>query len=264
TDDLQRAIGLAMTAAQMDYGNQIGTINAVLAAPGRMSARYGLLQALLIAGEAISAASVRRGIEEAPAKIDGQHGRSQNDWWVVGRWFELLAFTDTPDSMIELAATLPPDLKQADNFDRVVLALGHADAGPAFTTLLGLATEIQGLEATHYYPGALAQIGSLEATNHLVSLSFDLQRNNILGHGWFCLANALSAMLRKHPLAKKDFLARVTEKRNSLAPIHARVLAEIVDQKEVLSLLQHCDPGGNDAVSQALEHGVKELATIHR
>jgi len=166
--------------------------------------------------------------------------------------------------MIGLAAALPADLKQADNFDHVVLALGHADGGPAFTTLIGLAAEIHGLETTHYYPGALAHIGSLEASNHLVSLSFDLQRTNISGHRWFSLANALSAMLRKHPLAKKEFLVRVTEDRDSLAPIHARVLTEIIEQKDLLSLLQHCDPEGSDPLSEVLEHGVKELTMIRR
>jgi hypothetical protein len=45
--DLQGAIGLATAAAQMDYGDRIGTINAVVAASGPMSGRYGLLHVLL-------------------------------------------------------------------------------------------------------------------------------------------------------------------------------------------------------------------------
>jgi hypothetical protein len=258
-DNLQLAIGLATAATQMDYGSRIGTINAVVTAPGPMSGRHGLLQVLLFTGEAISAASVRQGLDEALAKVVGQQWRSQNEWWVIGRWFELLAFTDAPELMIDAAEALPSDLKQAHNFDRVVTALGHADPGAAFKTLLGLAEKIQGLEATHSYPGALVHIGSLEAAKHLMSLSFDPQSTHISGHGWFSFANALTAMLIKHPSVKREFLARVTEKRDSLAPIHARVLSEIIDQKDVISLLQHCDPSGNDPISQALEHAVGEL-----
>jgi hypothetical protein len=60
-------------------------------------------------------------------------------------------------------------------------------------------------------------------------------------------------------------LKRVTgDKQKALAPIHARVLAEIIDQQDVLSLLPHCDPRGNDPISQALQNAIGELAIIHR
>ncbi len=214
--DFQRAIALAMAVAEMDYGDRIETIYAVATAPGTLSNRYRLLSVLLFSGEAVPEAIVRRGTEEALANILSLHGWSQNDWWVIGRWFELLAFTEAPGAMIKLAARLPAAFRHPHYFERIVFALGYAGGEPAFETLLGLAEEIQGLEATHYYPGALAQIGSLEAANHLVSLSFDPRCISSSGHASFTFANSLAAVLKRHPLAKENFLAQVMENRDAL------------------------------------------------
>jgi hypothetical protein len=234
----------------MNYGNRIETIYAVAVAPGPMSRRYGLLLALLFSGEDIPEAIVRRGLEEAMAKATERGFHPQNDWWTIRRWFELFAFTATPDSMIDLAAALPADLKHSQNFELVVLTLGSGDADPAFQTLLGLAQEIPGLETTHYYPGALAQIGSIEAANHLISLSFEPDHAKASGPV-VVFANALVVLLRKHPLAKDYFLTQVTEKRDALGPVHARALAEIIEEKDVISLLQSCEPSGREGSTGA-------------
>jgi nucleotide-binding universal stress UspA family protein len=267
-DDLGRAFPMAVAVAQMDYGDRIGTINAVLNSPGSpvpMFGRHELLQVLLFAGEPISAAIVKQELEAALAKVMAKSWRSQNEWWPLGRWFELLAFTDKPELLIDMVEKLPPDLKLANNLDRVVQALGYAaEAGTAFKTLQALAEIVPGLDTVHSYAGALVRIGSLEATNHLVSLSFDAKRATSIGYGFFNESNLLAAALREHPEEKRDFLARLIKTPTSMAPIHGRVLAEVVDQQDVLQLLQYCDPAGSDLISQALEHAVRELAVVNR
>jgi nucleotide-binding universal stress UspA family protein len=267
-DDLSRAFPMAIAVAKMDYGDRIGTINAILTSPGSpvpMFGRHELLQVLLFAGEPISAAIIKQELDEALTKVMAQSWRSQNEWWTLGRWLELLAFTDEPESLIDQVEKLPGDLKLANNLDRVVQALGYAaDAGAAFKTLRALAEIIPGLDAVHSYAGALVRIGSLDAANHLVSLSFDPKRAASIGHGFFNESNLLATALREHPEAKRDFLARLTKTPKSIAPIHGRVLAEVVDQQDLLSLLQFCDPNGSDLISQALEHAVRELAVVNR
>jgi hypothetical protein len=203
-DDLERAIALATAVADMDYGNRVETICAVATAPGPISRRYSLLLSLLFSGGVVPEASVRRGIEEALTKILSPQGWSQNEWWAIGRWFELMAFSEDPKSIIPLAARLPAAFRHAHYFERIVFALGYAGGDPAFETLLGLGEEIQGLESTHYYPGALAQVGSLDAANHLVSLSFDTRRISS-GHASFAFANYLAAVLKRASSGEGEF-----------------------------------------------------------
>lgn len=259
---------MAIAAAQMDYGDRIATINAVLTSPGSpgpMFSRYDLFQTLLFAGEPISATFVRQGLEEALAKVASKSWLSQDEWWPLGRWFELLALTDQPELLVDLVQKLPPALKLANNLDRVVVALGFAaEAGGAYKTLLALAEIIPGLDTVYSYAGTLVRMDSLEAVNPLVSLSFDPKRSASLGHGFFNESNLLAAGLVKHPVAKRDFLARLMKTPPSIAPIHARVLAEVVDQQDVLSLLPYCAPDGGDLISQALENAVRDLAVVNR
>ena len=145
------------------------------------------------------------------------------------------------------------------------MALGFAaDAGAAYKTLRALAEIIPGLDSVYSFSGALVRMGSIEAVNHLVSLSFDPNRAALMGHGWFKESNLLAAALRNQPEAKRDFLARLTKTPKSIAPFHARVLAEVVDQQDVISLLQYCAPGGDDLISQALENAVRDLAVVNR
>jgi hypothetical protein len=263
--DLGRAIGLATAVAQMDCGDRIGSINAVAAAPGPMSPRYGLLQVLLFAGGTISATWVLRGFEEELESIRSQHWRSQNDWWVIERWLELMAFTDAPDSMIAPIANLPVELKHAHNFDRVVSALGHAAPGPALRCLLALTEQIPPLRTRHYFGDALVKIGSLAAITELISLSFDPLLSSPSGHSWLSLANVLTETLEKHPSAKEELLTRVLGlQRSSLTPAIMQVLPAIIDQKDVLRLLQLCGPSGGDSMSRVVVQGVEKLAVIDR
>src|SRR5258708_4805190 len=95
---------------------------------------------LLFAGEPLSPSIVKPELEAALGKVMAKSWRSQDEWWPLGRWFELLAFTDDPESLIEMVNKLPSDLKLANNLDRVVQALGYAsEAGAAFKTLQALA-----------------------------------------------------------------------------------------------------------------------------
>jgi hypothetical protein len=164
-EDLHRAISLATAATQMDYGDRIATIGAVLSAPGPVTARYGRLHILVFAGETISATSVRQGLNEALQRIKEPQWRTQNSWWEIERWIELMAFSDAPESIIDCVAALPLDFKRTYNFHRVLFALGHADVQHSLKTLIALADHIPTLTTTRNYLHAIATIGSLEATN---------------------------------------------------------------------------------------------------
>ena len=246
----------------MDYGDRIATIGAVLSAPGPVTARYGLLHALLFAGEPISAASVRKGFNEALPRIKEPQWRSQNNWWEIERWLELMAFSEPPESIIDCVAALPTDFKRTYNFHRVVFALGYADVQHSLNTLIALADLVPGLATTRNYLDAIATIGSLDATNHLISLGFDQQDAGPRGGEWLSVADTVVAMLRKYPSARREFLDRALRSRRIASfPILMRVLPAIADQQDVLTLLQACDnTRANAPISDALERTVQELA----
>jgi hypothetical protein len=264
-DDLDRAMRMALAAAQMDYGDRFSTIRSTLSAPGPMSGRFELIQTLLFVGVPPRAAEVRQGFEEALAKQAKQGWWAQNDWWSIGRWLELLAFTDAPESILGAVTKLPPEIRWAHNFDRVVTAVGYTDAGSGLRTLVGLAEQVPGLETLYAYPAALVHIGSADAARLLVSLSFDSRHTAALGHDFFAVVNHFTAALRKHPEVKRDFLAQLGRAPDAISAIHSRVLSETAEPEDVLALLPCCDAtDASGSLFSALQHSVYEMAIVDR
>ena len=260
-DDFGRAIGLATAAAQMDYGDRVQTINAVLSAPGPMSPRYGLLLVLPFAGEILPAAYVRQGYDEAMSSFLGQKWHNQNEWWVIDRWIELMALSDTPEFIIDCVEKLPDQFKHAHYFDRILYALGYSDPARALNLLNALASLIPDIATAHNYIEACAQIGSMEATRHLLTVACNPPSGASHHHDWLGLSNVLSVLLGKHPSIRRELMARAADDRGFAAyPVIARLLPSIIGPEDVLTLLRAWNPQRPDHASQVLEHAVHNLA----
>jgi hypothetical protein len=255
-----RAIGLATAVAQMDYADRIATINAVVSAPGPMSSLHGLLMVLAFAGEIMSAAYARQGFDEALASYLAQQWHSQNEWWVIERWIELIAFSDAPQSVIDCVDKLPGEFKHAHYFDRILSALGFIDPGQSIEILTALAARIVDITFTHSYIYACAQIGTVEAARHLVTVACTPPIGASNRHDTLGLSTVLSTLLSKYPGVRQELIARTVSDRGLAAyPVLARLLSSIIGPDDIPMLLRAWDArGGNDA-SQILERAVHDL-----
>lgn len=264
-EDFGRAIGLATAAAQMDYGDRIATINAVVSAPGQIAPRYGLILVLAFAGEIVPASYVQQGFDEALSSYTAQKWHGQNEWWAIERWIELMAFSDAPEAITACVEKLPPEFKHAHNFDRIVFALGHIDPGRALPVLTALADQISGLTATHDFSSAFVMIGSLEAARYILSLACSPQTGRTQHRDWFGMANVLSVLLDKQPDVRRELLTRITTE-SGLAelPVIAHVLPSIVTERDIIALIQVWDPHDNDRSSHILLRAVHDMAVKDR
>ncbi len=260
TGDFGRAIGLATAAAQMDYGDRFATINAVLSVPGPMLPRYGLLLVLPFAGEIISAAYVRQGYDEAVASFLAQKGHSQNEWWAIDRWIELMAFTDAPESIIDCVEKLPDQFKHVHYFDRILYALGYIDPTRSLKILTALAALLPDIAVAHNYINACAQIGSAEAARHLVTVACSPPADSSHHHN-FGLARVLAVLLAKHPDVRQELLAQAAAERGlAVSPVMALLLPSIIGPDDIPTLVHAWDAREDDHASQILEQAVRNLS----
>ncbi len=257
-EDFGRAIGIGTAAAQMDYGDRVGSIMAVLAAAGPMASRFGLLSVLVFAGELIPAGYVQHGFDEALAAYLAQKWHGQNEWWPIERWIELMVFTDEPQRIVDCRARLPKDLRAPYHFDRIAYALGHIEPAASLRTLIALAEHVPALADHHDYIEAFVSNGSAEAAHHLLSLVC----NSKLA---FDMSEALSTLLNKHTAIRHELARRIAaEPALAASPVIARILPALIDQQDFLDLYRAWDPRGGDAASHLLEQAIGNLAIKDR
>jgi hypothetical protein len=216
---------------------------------------------LPFAGEIVPAAYVRQGYDEALSSFNAQTWHSQNEWWAFDRWIELMAFSDAPDSIIECVAKLPDQFKHAQNFDRIVYALGYIDPDQSIKVLIALAAQIPDLANSHQYINACAQLGSPVAARHLLAMAYNPPTGASPRHDLPGLSNALSALLGKHSDIRHELLTRaVADRRLAASPVIAQVLPSIMRQEDILALFRAWDPRDGDHASRILEKAVHDLS----
>jgi hypothetical protein len=264
-EDFGRAIGLATAAAQMDYGSCVGSITAVLDVPGPMAPRLGLLNVLVFAGEPISARYVQQGFDEALDAYVAQKWHGQNEWWVIERWIELMAFTDEPQRIVDCTARLPQELKAPFHFDRIAYALGHIEPEQSLGPLIALAEHVPTFCEHHNYVGAFVSNGSVAAARHLMSLACNPKPKSLRFHDELALGESLSVLIGKHPALRLEFVQRAaSEPTLAASPVIARVLPTIIDQHAFLTLYRAWDPRGGEPAARLLEHAMHKLAVKDR
>jgi hypothetical protein len=117
------AVKLGKIAVSMPYGNKEGIIGALLALPQPVRTKRELLAALMLAGEVVNADTVLEGVR---ACIDAEVNHSwmtDQEWWEVERWLELLPFTDRPTATGDGLAIVNAVMSHPRRMDHVVSAL---------------------------------------------------------------------------------------------------------------------------------------------
>ena len=225
-----------------------------------MSPRYGLLLVLPFAGEIISAAYVRQGYDEAVASFLSQKWHSQNEWWAIDRWIELMAFTDAPKSIIDCVEKCRINSNTSTvstgSCTRLVISI-PPNRLRFLTALAGLLPDIA---VAQNYINACAQIGSAEAARHLVTVACRPPADPSNHHN-FGLARVLAVLLAKYPDVRQELLARaVAERGLAVSPVMSPLLRSIIGPDDIPTLVHAWDARGGDPASQILEQAVHNLS----
>lgn len=241
----RHALKLSNVAFRMPYGNKTEILDKLLRLPRPLSDKQTLLTVLVQAGEVINASMVLDGIknllEEAKTKrwlLDDNHG-------ILGRWLELLVFSDHPNTTLDAVDLLEPNLRQPWNLRGLLLALGYAPSPDAEHVLRMLPRIDPRFLAEHEWFGALQSRDTISAARILLDAVCEgISVEGQTGIDTWTVIHKLAAFVQKHP----EFRAEVYQ-RYELIPagrnkeIIESAIAESANSDGVMIMLRgHASP----------------------
>lgn len=257
------ATRFATAAAQMQYGRRLGSLRAVLDAPGSMRGRLGLLRSLLFSGEEIRAEWVRAGLDETLEALAKEMDGNRDNWWQIREWLELFAFTDSPQELIARLPALPARYKRSYQFRDLAHVAGFAGAN-AIGLLDGLAAQSPDLVKDYEWLRAFERVGTEAAGAYLIDAAFDPSKVAGMRGEYFTAKGVYGSLLRRHPALVSKLLGRLKgphDKRSR--ELVARFIGDAIDEGGVLELIQIVS-SREDPIASGLAEAVSELATAKR
>lgn len=205
--DLTRAGSLASAATQMNFGDRLADIEAVLRQDGLpRNIRAAILEGLRLRGLILPADIVYAGLEEAIARVRTKTWTSNQDWWEVRQWLSYAPFTEDPVRLADVLSRLPQEQKKNYQLDDLVHALGYAPSGQGVEALEALITIEPDLKEHSSLPMALAAIGDDNAADALVRAMIRCSDEGVtLDHAW---ERALEQIASARPAVFDALLAR--------------------------------------------------------
>ncbi|MEJ1373969.1 MAG: hypothetical protein RPT94_03000 [Candidatus Sedimenticola sp. (ex Thyasira tokunagai)] len=239
--DLIHALKLATVAFSMPYADKRDVIDALLQLPVSAVNKRDFLTVLVLAGEAISAEIVLRGID---ALLDEAKANpwmlQEQDGWRLMHWLRLLPFTDSPTSVLNV-------LDKADGFraepwklSSLLSALGYAPYAEAETVLDELAKRDDRFLSENDWLAALTNRNTLSASRFLLDLICDASFGERRGRRDHTnLGSKLSVLMSSDDQFRRDVYQRFTTLEDGPAkPTLEYAIAEAADTEGVL-LLTH-------------------------
>jgi hypothetical protein len=235
----RHALKLANIAFRMPYGNKAETVEKLLCLPRPLSEKLTLLACLVQAGEIISADTVLDGIkellEEAKTKqwlLDDNHG-------ILGRWLEILPFSDHPEATLDALRLLEPNLRHPWKLRGLLSALSCAPSIKAEEVLKLLAQEDSRFLKESDWLTALDRRETVSAAHILLDLICGgMIIDSGGGFDTVSIAHLLTTRIRKYPEFRTDVYQRFRSLPASKSKaITERAIAEAADEDGVMVLL---------------------------
>lgn len=234
---------LATSAAWMDCGPRIREIWDVIERnpePGKASE---LLEALSHTGHPMKAAWITGGLDAAEEKYFSQKWRSDNDFYILHRWLEMLSRCDDPMELVRRIEKYPESVNRWRVRDYVGGVIAD-DKDIEMDTVVALAALGSDGEGTYARVNALFRIGSDRALETLLEDAMDgrhARHLHFFGHG----PNALSEYLASKPdrfaalvedmLTRSDGNARLSRLASIVDGLNSAALFEIAMERAVKS-----------------------------
>lgn len=261
-EGLERAYRFSLAASQMNFGDRIADITAVLDHLPNASNAHDLLEALAMRGIVLEHTKVCAGLELALEEISNLEWRSDNDWWKVRRWLPLVAFSDKPLEALPIIERIPQSSRRPYELEPIVRALGYSAVPTAVSTLRALADLEPDLQGSHSWSEALALQASPEASDVLIdSIFHDRGRSR----DDYALERSLISLLRSKRDLIEPLLSRLASSDSRRARhIAAQALEEVLDEALAIRLLELAGSDAGDPLWQALIQGVERVSVEHR
>lgn len=197
------AFDLARSLALMDYGNRRDVFDRVLAEALAPRAKCDLLRALSNAGETISADQILPGLAAAEEEYFKAKWHSQNDFWILAEWLELLAASDDPSQLVKHWGAYP-ELERSNYRLRDLIAfLELAPDDKGLSALVGLGKSEPSVRESHQWMQSICRMGTTDAGTVLLDEFFTREGATQRMHSMSEPVMALARLLKREKELRK-------------------------------------------------------------
>jgi hypothetical protein len=231
----RHALGLAVVGLGLPHGEKRTEIEALIALPLPFAAKRRLLIGAAMAGEIVPANALIAGIDELlEAGRTEPRGLGEDRGELMG-WVELFAFSDRPETVLEVIGRLPRQYSSPRSLERLLSALGKSAHRSALGVLEALAERDPGMAAEHSWLNALIALGTEESARALLVHICDGQ---LAANYEFHIARDLERLGRLYPAIKAEVVRRYEGMGGGRAKsILERALIELADVSIILTLI---------------------------
>ncbi|MEH3066077.1 MAG: hypothetical protein PGN33_26265 [Methylobacterium radiotolerans] len=263
SDEQQRlSLALATVALGVPHGALAGQVVPLLSLPQTYDSKLGVLRALALSGEILSAETLVTAFDEALADVTRESWRLQNEGDYLLRWIELFPFADDPSAVLTLLNRLPPSLREHWHLRRLLYALGESPHPDAVIVLMRLG-ERHGMPKEQDWWQAFFKIGTeaagLALVQHIAGQQFSDQTQRI--DSWY-LEREFARLAAKHPSIR----AAILECYAKIEPLAKRFLTSVLAQKpdKALILWMLCNRDETGSTDALILGAVEALAVGER
>ncbi|RIJ23256.1 hypothetical protein D1224_02965 [Henriciella barbarensis] len=212
-DGWARARSLAASAAWMDCGPRLAEVIDLIRRDPEPVKSLAILEALAETGQPLKADWILPGLAAAEAEYFAQTWRSENDFYILRPWLDLLARSDTPLELIARKAKHPREVHQWQAGDFISLLMLE-DADAMVDAIEALHAECRLGHGDYDRIRALFRVGSDRALSLLLDDVLEGRYQDLLHFG-FHGPNAIADMLEREPDKLKAAVAKAASNDNA-------------------------------------------------
>lgn len=242
SNEMQKhGLRLAAIAFSMPHADIADEISMLLDLPRPAEDKSELLTSLVLSGHVIPAHLVLSGIdelyEEAKTKPWLLH---DGEGWRLIKWMKLLAFTDSPDSLIDVLPRTAEVTRAPWSLRQVMYALGHSPSDNIEETLLSLARNDPRFLKQYEWLGALSRRGTIEAARALLEFLCDEASDaKIVKENIHDLGRQIAGFISMHEVFRADvYLKYQKVPEGPSRAVLEIAIAEVADKDGLLILVR--------------------------
>jgi hypothetical protein len=259
--DQGHAMQLAVIALSMPHGDKETVVNSLLLFPGLAQKKRNLLEALILAGETISAEMVLDSLRDFLADAKKQPWLLDQKNNRVISWLKLLPFSDHPAAADDAFDLVDQWFREPKQLRELLIALGHAPSAQAEQLLMKMANQdprffsedgwLKAMVARGTQPSAMMLLDAIFA-GKLTESARSINKKTLI--------HAFLSISCKHPEIKDVLIRRYESlEAGDVRSIIELAMIELVDIEGLLAMIRGYGRGKRH-FDGTLERVVREYA----
>ncbi len=227
------AIKLAIRAVRLPHGERNEIIEKLLELTPQRS-RADLVRNLVLSGETIPFAVVHGGIEEVLEAAKAQPW-ILDEGWQLKAWVELLPFTDRPDKLPEVIASLPQRQRDPFFLEGMLSACNSIHTVEMEDVVFKLAENDENFYNTRVWHEAIGRCGTASSVRRYLDLILE---DKIDPNGRWYTTRTISELLKEHPEVREYVKDILKAGESPKIVFLAQIMVECADAETLLLLVE--------------------------